>query len=307
MWPANMLPKSRSASVTGRVNRSVISSRRKIGEDHALGQARRHERLPVADEAVLLHADDVEDDPDDEGQRDREADAAHRRVAHRRDDAEEVVGEDEHEHREEQRDEPHELLRADEVLGDAVADQAVDGLGAHLATARDEGLLARRGEQPPGDQDERERHQQHRAGDRPGAVGPEEGLPELLDAGGGVVRRGGGHDAHGLLLRRFWALRVTLCVGGAGSSPGVMFPAGSQVGVLAGSALVVSAGAAGLNGYRIGTRSGRATGPSHPRSRLRRATTYPASGRQGHPGRRRRADPTAGMRRHATRSPARGC
>ena len=43
----------------------------------------------------------------------------------------------------EQRHEPHESLAADEVLGDAVAHEAVDGLGAHLAPARHEGPLRR--------------------------------------------------------------------------------------------------------------------------------------------------------------------
>ncbi len=145
-----------------------------------LGQAAGDHRLEVAREAVLAEADDVVNDVDDQGQRHREPDAAHRRVLDRRDDPEEVVDEDQGEHREEQRHELEEVVAADDVLGDRVAHQPVDLLGDPLPLARDDGRLARRGHQPPRDQAHGKEQDQRGPGERPRVVvATPQGPPEL--------------------------------------------------------------------------------------------------------------------------------
>jgi hypothetical protein len=176
-----------------------------------LGQARRDHVAEVAAEAHRADADDVVDDEHDEGQREREAEAAHRRVLDRRDDAEEVVRQDQHEHREEQRDEPQEVLAAEDVPAQAVADHPVDALGDELRLAGDQRHLARRHEEPDGQQDDGQDRHDHRPGERELAVAAPERLPERLDGVGGLeagALTGGEQDAHEVSL-----LSVTGVVG----------------------------------------------------------------------------------------------
>jgi hypothetical protein len=199
-----MFANNRSASVSG--PRDV--ERQQLEEEDErhdrLGQPRRHECLVVADEALLANTDCVVDEEDDDRQRGREPDAAHRRELHRRDDAEQVVDENERERGEEQRHELQEVVAADDVARERVADQAVRALGGVLTPRRHHRHLLRDGEQDGREQRDGEHQDDRGAGDREGAV-TEPGLPEVrgprcLEA----VTLGGGehHGSHGFSSRR---------------------------------------------------------------------------------------------------------
>src|SRR4051794_636171 len=168
-------------------------------EEHRPGDARRHHVFEVAAEAHVLDAEVVIDHEDDECERRGEGDAAHRGELHRWDHAEHVVQQDEHEHREQQRHEAQELATADDVAGDAVADEPVDLPGQVLTTARDDGQPARRREQPPAEQTDGQQDDDRGPGDREGARADQR-LPEV-GRGGGLVAVGGGEQrAHEVSL-----------------------------------------------------------------------------------------------------------
>ncbi len=81
------------------------------------------------------------------------------------DRAVDVVHQDEEEQAEQQRNVLHEVFAADDVLGDAVADEAVGGLACELQLAGNELLLTRSQHKECGDNNDREDHQQHLLGE----------------------------------------------------------------------------------------------------------------------------------------------
>lgn len=76
-----------------------------------------------------------------------------------------VVDQDEEEEAEQQRDVLDEVLAADDVLGDSVADEAVGGFAGELELAGYQLLLACGEHEECGDKDDREEDQQHLLGE----------------------------------------------------------------------------------------------------------------------------------------------
>ena len=135
MWPANMLAKSRTARVNGRTMkfcRISIGVTRMYIDLRDAGQEQ--DVLEVLADALLADADaDVEHVADQrEDQREREL--RHRRDLRERHDRHQVVRQDEEEQRGEERRERAAGL-ADDVAGDAVADQRVAALAEELQLA----------------------------------------------------------------------------------------------------------------------------------------------------------------------------
>ena len=93
-----------------------------------------------------------------------------------------------------QRHELPEVLGADDVAGDRVAHEAVGLLGHPLPLARHDRELAGNRDEEPRENGDRDRHDEHRAGDRPVAVAADDGPVEVLGAGGleAPVAFGGG-------------------------------------------------------------------------------------------------------------------
>ncbi|MCY1237708.1 hypothetical protein D9M72_504170 [compost metagenome] len=99
-------------------------------------------QLEVLD-PVLLHADGDPGQVDNGSQHVGAAYVREARKLDQRDGAVDVVHQDEEEEAEQQRDVLHEVLAANDVLGDAVADEAVRGLTCELQFAGNKLLLPR--------------------------------------------------------------------------------------------------------------------------------------------------------------------
>lgn len=82
-----------------------------------------------------------------------------------RDGAVNVVHQDKEEQAEQQRDVLDEVLAADDVLGDAVADEAVGHLACELQLAGNQLLLTCSEDEECSDNDDRKDHQQHLLGE----------------------------------------------------------------------------------------------------------------------------------------------
>lgn len=116
-------------------------------------------------QAVLLDADDDPGEVHDAGHDIGPAYVREARKLDHRDGAVNVVHQNEEEQAEQQRDVLDEVLAADDVLGDAVADEAIGHLACELQLAGNQLLLTCSEDEECSDNDDRKDHQQHLLGE----------------------------------------------------------------------------------------------------------------------------------------------
>jgi hypothetical protein len=189
-----------------------------VGEELQRDQQRQHRAvharghrlvLEVGEQPALrLDPRNVVDQPADQHQPVDEPGAGEGRELEERDRGEQVVQQHEEEQREQERHEPHEVLAADDVATELVANEAVTQLADVLQLARHHLTLRRGGAEEHEDEHSAQDDHQHRLGDaevhllaeeREGVVGPDRRQVEVTRPRGRVaLARGEEHrgEAH---------------------------------------------------------------------------------------------------------------
>ena len=161
-WPANMLANNRRDSVIGRmIKLDRNSSGTRSGKIQAGTPGGTVCSFRYREEPMPGDADTVVDDPHHAGESVGEARAGERGELQERDEPEQVVDENEEEHRRQQRHEAHVVAAADDVLGNAVANEAV-GLFREVLRLRRNDPQPAGCDQEEGRHDDRAQHEQQR-------------------------------------------------------------------------------------------------------------------------------------------------
>ena len=123
---------------------------------HLRNTRHEHDLFDVLEGTLLAHTYVVEDQEGDDCQDIRKAHSGHRRELQERNDAEEIVHQDESEEREQVRNKAHELM-SDDIFSKILANKAVDALTCVLQSRWHDSCFARRDDEESRDEDYREK------------------------------------------------------------------------------------------------------------------------------------------------------